>query len=37
MGKEIIKKIIRESINYNKLGKEVTRPSQILIIMRGVP
>lgn len=37
MGKGRIKEILRESINYNKLGKEVTRPSQILIIMRGVP
>lgn len=37
MGKERIKEILRESIGYNKLGKKVTRPSQILIIMRGVP
>ena len=37
MGKERIKEILRESINYNKLGKEVTRPSQTLIIMRGIP
>lgn len=37
MGKERIKEILRESISYNKLGKEITRPSQILIIVRGVP
>jgi hypothetical protein len=37
MGKEKIKKILRESVNKNILGKEITRPSQILIIMRGVP
>jgi hypothetical protein len=37
MDKERIKEILKESIGYNKLGKEVTHPSQILIIMRGVP
>jgi predicted kinase len=35
--KNIIKKILKENINTNVLGKQVTRPSQILIIMVGVP
>jgi predicted kinase len=37
MSKEVIKKILRESINKNSLGFDVTRPNQELIIMRGIP
>lgn len=35
--KDKIKEILRESSEFNSLGKVVTRPSQILIIMRGIP
>ena len=37
--KEFIKETLREGINLSKnsLNVEISRPSQILIIMRGVP
>jgi predicted kinase len=37
MSKETIKKILRESVNKNSLGIDVTRPNQELIVMRGIP
>jgi predicted kinase len=37
MSKETIKKILRESVNKNSLGINVTRPNQELIVMRGIP
>jgi hypothetical protein len=35
--KNNIRKILREDISHNSLNIKITRPSQILIIMRGVP
>jgi predicted kinase len=35
--KEKIKEILRESVEQNALGVAVTRPSQELIVMRGIP
>jgi predicted kinase len=35
--KEKIKEILRETAEVNSLGVSVTRPSQVLIIMRGIP
>lgn len=35
--KDNIKKILRENINTNSLGVNVSRPNQVLIIMRGIP
>ena len=37
MSKETIKQILRESVNKNSLGVDVTKPNQLLIIMRGIP
>lgn len=37
MEKKEIKKLIREGLNINCLGIKISRPSQVLIIMRGVP
>lgn len=37
MSKENIKRILRESVEKNALGVEVTRPDQELIVMRGIP
>lgn len=36
MSKENIKKILREGVEKNALGVEVTRPDQELIVMRGI-
>lgn len=35
--KENIKKILREEISKNSLGVAITRPDQVLIVMRGIP
>jgi predicted kinase len=35
--KEKIKEILRENVEQNALGVAVTRPSQVLIVMRGIP
>lgn len=35
--KEKIKEILRENVETNSLGVAVTRPSQELIVMRGIP
>lgn len=35
--KETIKEILREKMKINSLGVQVTKESQILIIMRGIP
>lgn len=35
--KDIIKKILRESLLTNSLGINITRPDQKLILMRGIP
>ena len=35
--KENIRKILRENIEKNSLGVSVTRPNQVLIVMRGIP
>ena len=35
--KDKIKQILRENTSMNALGKPVTRPNQILIVMRGIP
>ena len=35
--KSKIKQLLKESINKNSLGVEVTRPNQELIILRGIP
>ena len=35
--KENIRKILRESVEKNALGVSVTRPNQVLIVMRGIP
>lgn len=32
-----IKRILRENMSRNYLNVKISRPSQILIIMRGVP
>jgi hypothetical protein len=35
--KEKIKSILREGMTTNSLGVKVTRPTQELIVMRGIP
>ena len=35
--KDLIKRLLRENTTVNSLGVKVTRPSQELIIMRGIP
>jgi predicted kinase len=35
--KDTIKKILREEVEKNALGSTVSRPDQVLIIMRGIP
>lgn len=35
--KEKIKEILRENVEVNSLGVTITRPSQVLIVMRGIP
>lgn len=35
--KDNIKRILREDVQRNMLGKSVNRPDQVLIIMRGIP
>lgn len=35
--KENIRKILRESVEKNTLSVSVTRPNQVLIVMRGIP
>jgi len=37
MSKESIKKILREGKEVNAMGFAMTRPNQVLIIMRGIP
>jgi len=37
MDKNKIKLVLREYFDTNSLNVKITRPSQILIIMRGVP
>ncbi len=37
MDKNKIKLILRENVDTNSLNVKITRPSQILIVMRGVP
>ena len=35
--KDNIKRILREDVQKNMLGKSVNKPDQVLIIMRGIP
>jgi predicted kinase len=35
--KTTIKEILRENIDKNSLGVAITRPNQVLIVMRGIP
>jgi len=35
--KTTIKEILRENIDKNSLGVSITRPNQVLIVMRGIP
>jgi hypothetical protein len=35
--KTIIKEILREGIMKNSLGVVISRPDQVLIVMRGIP
>ena len=37
MEKDKIKKALREGVMKNILGVTVTRPNQVLIVMRGIP
>lgn len=37
MDKNKIRLVLRENVDTNTLNVKITRPSQILIIMRGVP